>query len=116
VSRFVENAANLLDAAESAVQSGHTPSHLTILLGCEGGIRMIAESDWPLDSLQTHHGAKAVYRISEANEKVRVEGREGGRTCVFETPKGPSAARLILGGRNRCTPAAPAQSMQRFLA
>lgn len=86
-----------MEAAECAVQAGHTPSHLTILLGCEGGIRIIAESDWPLDSLQAQHGATAVYRVSEANEKVRVEGREGARTCVFESPTGPSPARMILG-------------------
>jgi hypothetical protein len=98
VSRFLENAAKLLDAAECAVQSGHTPSHLTILVGCEGGIRMIADSDWPLDSLQAHHGATMAYRVSQAHEKVRVEGREGVRTCVFESPAAPSAARLILGG------------------
>jgi len=106
VSRFFENAANILDAAQCAVQSGQTPSHLTILLGCEGGIRMIAESDWPLDSLQAYHGASSVYRVSEVNERVRVEGREGSRTCVMETPKGPSAAKLILGGVRANLPAA----------
>lgn len=97
VSRFLENAANLLDAAESAVQSGNTPSHLTILLGCEGGIRMIADSDWPLDSLQTHHGASMAYRVTQQHERVRVEGREGLRTCLVESPDPTRAARLILG-------------------
>lgn len=96
VSRFLEDAANLLDAAESAVQSGNPPSHLTILLGCEGGIRMIADSDWPLESLQAHHGATAVYRVTDENTKVRVEGRDGRRSCIFESPKEPSAARWIL--------------------
>ena len=98
VSRFVEDAVRLMDAAETAVQTGHAPSHLTILLGCEGGIRMIADSDWPLDSLQTHHGASAVYRVSEQQQKVRVEGREGQRRCLFESPASAQAARMILGG------------------
>jgi hypothetical protein len=97
VSRFLENAASLLEAAESAVQCGNTPSHLTILLGCEGGLRMIADSDWPLESLQAHHGATMAYRVTQEHEKVRVEGREGLRTCVIETPDPTRAARLILG-------------------
>ncbi len=98
VSRFFEDAANLLDAAECAAQSGQAPSHLTIVLGAAGGIRMIADSDWPLDSLQAFHGASTVYRVSGQNDNIRVEGRDGSRTCVFETPKRPSAAALILGG------------------
>jgi hypothetical protein len=98
VSRFVENAVNLLDAAETAAETGHTSSHLTILLGCEGGMRMIADSDWPLDSLQTYHGASTVYRISQQRERVRVEGREGLRRCLLESPGSRLAAKLILGG------------------
>ena len=98
MSQFLDNAANLLDAAESAVQFGNPPSHLTILLGCEGGIRMIADSDWPLDSLQNEHGASMAYRITQEHEKVRVDGREGLRTCRVETPNHNLAARLILGG------------------
>ena len=98
VSAFVENAANLLDAAECAVRCGDTPSHLTILLGCEGGIRMIADSDWPLESLQAHHGASMAYRVVRGPQNVRVEGRDGRRTCVFESPKPAQAARLLLSG------------------
>lgn len=98
VGRFVENAVMLMDAAESAIETGHTPSHITILLGCEGGIRMIADSDWPLDSLQAHHGASSVYRISQTQQKVRVEGREGARRCLFESPATMRAAKLILSG------------------
>jgi hypothetical protein len=95
VSRFVDNAVEILAAAESAVQSGHTPSDMTILITPEGGIRMIADSDWPLDSLQMHHGAKAAYRVSQSAAHVRVEGRAGSRTCLFETAKPEWAARLL---------------------
>lgn len=98
MSRFLQNASNLLDAAESAVRHGNTPSHLTILVGCEGGIRMIADSDWPLDSLQIHHGASMAYRVTQQHEKVRVEGREGLRTCLVETPNHARAVKMILGG------------------
>jgi hypothetical protein len=96
VSRFVDNAMQLLEAAESAVQSGHAPSDLTILISPEGGIHMVAESDWPLDTLQLHHGARMAYRVSQTAANVRVEGRTGSRTCVFETAKPERAARLLL--------------------
>jgi len=86
----------ILDAAESAVQAGHTPSDMTILITAEGGIRMVADSDWPLDSLQLHHGAKTAYRVSQNADVVRVEGRENSRTCVFETAKPARVARLLL--------------------
>lgn len=102
MSRFVENAVNLLDAAESALESGNTPSNFTILITSEGAIRMIADSDWSLDSLQDHHGARMVYRVSERSARVRVEGRAGSRTCLFETAKPGRAARLLLDGMNRC--------------
>jgi len=96
VSRFVENAVRILEAAESAVESGHTPSDVTILIGPEGSLRMVADSDWPLDSLQLFHGSNTAYRVSQRASMVRVEGRAGSRTCLFETPKPERAARLLL--------------------
>ena len=86
----------LLEAAESAVQAGHTPSDLTVLITEEGSIRMVADSDWPLDALQLHHGARMAYRVSQDAAHVRVEGRAGCRTCLFETAKPERAARLLL--------------------
>src|ERR1700680_3109614 len=85
----------ILDAAENAVESGHTPSDMTILMTPQG-IRMIADSDWPLDSLQLHHGADMAYRVSQSAIIVRVEGRAGYRTCLFETAKPEQAARALL--------------------
>ncbi len=96
VSRFLDNAAQILEAAEGAVQSGHTPTDMTILITAEGQIRMVADSDWPLDSLQLHHGAKMAYRVSQSASVVRVEGRADSRTCLFETVKPERAARLLL--------------------
>jgi hypothetical protein len=84
---------NILEAAESAGSS----SSMTILIGHEGGIHMIADSDWPLDSLSWHHGAKTAYRVSEQSGSVRVEGREGQRTCVMESAKPMQIARYLLG-------------------
>jgi hypothetical protein len=96
VSRFLDNAVQILDAAESAIQSGHTPTDMTILITAEGAIRMVADCDWPLDSLQSHHGAKMAYRVSQNASLVRVEGREDSRTCLFETAKPERVARFLL--------------------
>jgi hypothetical protein len=98
VSRFVNDAMNLLQAAEDATHSGHASSpNWTILISGEGGIHMIADSDWPLDSLQVHHGARTVYRVNERCSKLRVEGREAGRTCLLEAQSPQHAARFLLG-------------------
>jgi hypothetical protein len=88
----------IFDAAESAAQSGQAPTDMTILISAEGGIHMVADSDWPLDSLQSHHGAKMAYRVSQNSNVVRVEGRENARTCLLETAKPERAARLLLNG------------------
>jgi hypothetical protein len=95
VSRFVDNAMQILNAAESAAESGHPSSEMTILMTPQG-IRMIVDSDWPLESLQLHHGAEMAYRVSQSAIIVRVEGRAGSRTCLFETAKPEQAARVLL--------------------
>ena len=98
VSRFLDNATRIFEAAESAVQSGQEPSEVTILIGAEGGIRMIADSDWPLDSLQTFHAAQMAYRVSREQRSVRVQGRSGRQRCLFETARpNPAPRHLLLG-------------------
>lgn len=94
----MENAEKLLSAAESAMHSGHSPSDMSILISSEGRIRMVADSDWPLESLQSFHGAKTAYRLSHREQKVRIDGREGSRTCQFETQDARCAARSLLSG------------------
>ena len=97
MSRFVDNAVRILDAAENVARSGHAPSDMTILIAPEGGIRVVADSEWPLESLQAHHGAQMAYRVSERRGTVRVEGREGSRTCLLESARPAHVARLLLG-------------------
>jgi hypothetical protein len=95
----MENANSIFDAAETAMTAGHVPTDMTIVIGQEGGIRLIAESDWPLDNLQAHLGAEMVYRIRQQDNSLRLEGRAGSRTCLFETAKLNEAARRLLAGR-----------------
>jgi len=96
VSRFIANAVEILAAAENTMNAGSMPSDLTILISAEGGIHMVADSDWPLESLRQFHGSSAAYRVHPVADKVRVEGRSGSQTCQFETEKPASAARFLL--------------------
>ncbi len=82
---FAEQAQSILDAAESAASRGEDGSEMTILIGQDGGIHLFADSDWPLDSLAIHHGARSAYRVTRRNGSVRVEGREGRRMCVMQS-------------------------------
>ena len=78
---------------------------LTIVVGAEGGIRMIADSDWPLDRLQSWHGAEMVYRVRRQGSAVRLEGRAGPRTCLFEGRTLNGAATGSSNGLSDCSPA-----------
>ena len=88
-----------MEAAEAAAARGEACAETTILIGPDGGIQMFAESDWPLDSLACHHGARAAYRVSGRRGAVRVEAREGPRTCVLESASPAETARRLLGSR-----------------
>jgi hypothetical protein len=85
-----------MEAAESAAARGENCTEMTILIGQDGGIQMFADSDWPLDSLAYHHGARAVYRVSERRGTVRVEAHAGSRTCVMESRSPAETARRML--------------------
>jgi hypothetical protein len=98
VSLFAEHMQQLFDAAHAAASEAETPSEMTILIGQDDAICMIADSDWPLDSLALHRGAKSAYRITGASSgAIRVEGREGLRRCIMESPTHAQTARLLLG-------------------
>ena len=96
MSLFAAHMEQLLEGARTAA-GGETGS-MTVLIGPDNGIRMIADSDWPLDSLALERGAKSAFRvIRERNGRVRVEGREGSRRCVMESLSPAGTARLLLG-------------------
>jgi hypothetical protein len=94
---LAERAREILDAAENASRQGQVCSEITILIGPEGHIRMVADSDWPLESLARHHGAQSAYRVNERTGSIRVEGCDGARHCVIESVAHSHTARLLLG-------------------
>jgi len=85
---FAQRAQELLEAAVA----GPGGSVMTVLIGHDGAIELCADSDWPLESLARERGARSAYRVSSDRRGVRVEGREGLRTCVLES----RSARLLL--------------------
>ena len=84
--------------AENAALATSDPSNLTILIGLEGGIHVLAESDWPLASLEAHHGARTLYRVSQGRGRVTVEGRSGNQRCRLEAEHPQAVARRLLAG------------------
>lgn len=99
MSRFVDTAVEILEAAENVIRAGQAPTPLTFLIGVEGGIRIVADSDWPLDSLQREHGARMAYRITPEKGRLSVDGREGSRTCHLEADPPARTARMLLNAR-----------------
>lgn len=96
VGRFLHDAEQILETAEAA--SALEPANFIILIGPEGDIHMLSGSDWPLDSLQVHYGARTLYRVSRAGGRVSVEGRSGSQHCRLESESPRAVARRLLGG------------------
>jgi hypothetical protein len=100
VSQFLENAKEIFEAAETSAAAGYTPSEYTILIGsAQGGIRLIANSDWSLGALQREHGAQLAYRVSNADGRLTVDGREGQRTCHMEATSASKTAQFLLNAK-----------------
>jgi hypothetical protein len=93
---FLDNARNILHAAENVYFSTGSLEEMSILIAPEGGVRVVSGSDWSLESLRVHHGARMAYRVSQRDGRVQLEGRAGSRTCLFEAEKPDGAAGLLL--------------------
>ena len=94
---FTARASQILAAAESAASQGHACSDMTIVIAQDGSLKMIADSDWPVDSWVGHLGARSAYRVCQRQGRLRVEGREGTRTCLLQSANpAETACRLLL--------------------
>ena len=96
VRQFLEDARNILEAAEAVSASAGALTDFTILISAEGSIEMLAGSDWPLERLLQERGARTVYRISEQRGKVTLEGRCGRQSCRLEAVTPAETARRLL--------------------
>jgi mannose-6-phosphate isomerase-like protein (cupin superfamily) len=96
VRAFLKDAESILQAAENAALATPEPANMTILIGPEGGIHILAESDWPLASLEAHHGARTLYRVNQGQGRVSVDGRSGNQRCHLEMEHPQAVACRLL--------------------
>jgi hypothetical protein len=101
VTDFLENAERIFDTAALAYGQPES-SDLAIVIGQDGAIRLLVGSDWPLASLQAHHGARAAYRVSRNGSEVRVEGKSRTGSCLLQSEPVSSVARRLLANPWHC--------------
>lgn len=82
MSSFLQHAEEIFETASHA---GNEDCKLSILVGRDGGIQMLADSDWELERLREHHGAGQAYRVSRSSRHVQLEARAMGRQCWLRT-------------------------------
>jgi len=91
---LLRDAESILD---TALRAGGA-SNVAILVSAEGGIRIVLDPDWPLESLAWHHGAEAAYRVTTQDGRISVEGRSLSRRCTLEAESPQVSAQRLLGG------------------
>lgn len=96
MNRLLEDAQSIFEAACALSATGQAVSEFTLLMGAEGGLHLVAASDWPLERLRAERGARAAYRVGERHGKVRVEGCTGRLNCRLESESPRQLARRLL--------------------
>ena len=104
MSRFLLDAESLFDAAAGS-QSESGATDLAIAVGPGGAIRITEASGWDLTALQVDSGARSVYRVSRNARGVRVEGRNGARSCLLTAEAPALTARRLLNRAPSLLPA-----------
>jgi hypothetical protein len=103
VSRLLNNANKILDAAESLRVAGHQGADWSILIGAEGQIHMVAEgaaeSSWPLDALRAEHGATEAYRVTQFEGRIEVQGKDINRDLLISSAHPNLVLRRLLPER-----------------
>jgi hypothetical protein len=101
VSLFWENATQILEAAVASGSVGFPTDSMTVLIGSEGGIHILANNDWPLGRIAEERGAQRAYRVTRANGRVSVNGMDGTSTCRLETESADSKLKQLLRDQPR---------------
>jgi len=91
VNAFLRNAEELFATAR---QDEGEDCQFSVLVGTDGGIHMVYDSDWGLEPLRQHHGAREAYRVTRSGGRVVLEGRSAGACCRMEAVR---AARVLFG-------------------
>jgi hypothetical protein len=101
VTDLLRNAERIFETAASAEGAELESGTLAILIGQDGAIRMVMDTDWSLESLQAHHGASAAYKVTRTAAQVRVEGKSRTNSCVLESEPPAAVAKRMLMDRPR---------------
>ncbi|MEO8025912.1 MAG: hypothetical protein ABI823_05545 [Bryobacteraceae bacterium] len=92
--RFAENALRIFEAADDIGTAGEAAA-MTILITPGASLRIISDTDWPLESLRADYGASMAYRVTRQDAKVRLEGCADHYTCQLDAPSPVSLQALV---------------------
>ena len=70
---------------------------MAIVVGHEGGMRMVEPQGWSLAALCAEFGAPVAYKVERRGRIVRVEGWSGGERCLLQRATGVRQATRFLG-------------------
>lgn len=93
MSRFLDNAQQILDTAELG-----DGSPVTILMRDGRPIGLSVVNDWSLDQMRAEQGADEAYRVSRRHGKLFVEGRTASQACLLTSQTPGQIARALLAG------------------
>jgi len=79
VSAFLRQGEDVLDTA-----IGGGDQDVVIVIGGQGGIRLMDAAGWTLPALSAEYGATAVYRVERRGDATRVEGLSGSERCLLQ--------------------------------
>ncbi len=70
---------DLLDVAAGGDSAG-----AAIVLGRDGGFRMLDATGWSLPALREEFGARAVFKVERRGSRVRIEACDSDSRCLVE--------------------------------
>jgi hypothetical protein len=59
-------------------------SDLAVLIGYDGGMRMLDGSGWAPSGLLAEYGARQVYKVERRGTMIRVAGQSASQSCLLQ--------------------------------
>ena len=94
---LIENASRIIETMRESIASGPATEVMTVYVGPDGDLHIIAGECMPFESLTWSEGARMTWRATWKSGRVRVEGLDGRRSCVLEEPAPRTAGSRLLG-------------------
>jgi hypothetical protein len=96
VNRFLQDAANILETASAAHDSG--PSDIAILIDQNNQLRIVDACGWELGALRREYQAATAYSVKRTTHAIVVEAQQGDEQCTFKKTLAPNPLTALLGG------------------